>query len=145
MEIVVDTNVIVAGLRSNLGAGYQVLQGFHSGRYTPVLSVGLVLEYEKAIRNRCPHMTEADIDKFLNFLCSVGRLQRISYQWRPQVPDTNDDMVLEAAANAGCAAIVTYNTRDFRGADRFGIHVLTPQELLRRTEGWHEHNPDQPT
>lgn len=31
---------------------------------------------------------------------------------------------------AGCTHIVTFNGRDFAGAERFGIKVLTPQAFL---------------
>ena len=33
---------------------------------------------------------------------------------------------------AGCVAVVTYNVRDFRGTERFGIEVWTPVDLLRK-------------
>lgn len=38
-------------------------------------------------------------------------------------------MVLELAVAAGCEAIVSYNKRDFVGAARFGLRVLTPKEF----------------
>jgi hypothetical protein len=40
-------------------------------------------------------------------------------------------MVLEVAAAAGCRAVVTYNVADFRGAERLGVRVWTPQNLLK--------------
>ncbi len=39
-------------------------------------------------------------------------------------------MVLELAVGAGCRHIVTYNKRDFRGVERFGVEVITPKDLL---------------
>jgi predicted nucleic acid-binding protein len=41
-------------------------------------------------------------------------------------------MVLELAVAGGCDFIVTYNQRDFIGAEEFGIGVLTPKEFLHR-------------
>jgi predicted nucleic acid-binding protein len=53
--------------------------------------------------------------------------------WRPQLRDPADEMVLEAAANGGAAAIVTYNRRDFGVVPtQFGVDVLTPAEAVRR-------------
>ena len=47
--------------------------------------------------------------------------------------DANDDMVLEAAANAAATQLVTFNVRDFGAAPtRFGIEVCRPAELARR-------------
>jgi predicted nucleic acid-binding protein len=44
-------------------------------------------------------------------------------------------MILEAAVNGGADAIVTFNTRHYVDvAERFGIEVLKPGELLRRLQ-----------
>jgi hypothetical protein len=40
----------------------------------------------------------------------------------------------ELAVAAGCSHIITHNTRDFRGSERFGIHALTPGEFLTELE-----------
>ena len=66
------------------------------------------------------------------YLCEVGREQAVFFLWRPTLRDPDDDMVLELAVAAGCEAVVTYNVRDFRGTDRFGIEVWTPVDLLRK-------------
>ena len=68
----------------------------------------------------------------LDYLCAEGYRQPVIFLWRPMLRDPNDDMVLELAVAAQCAAVVTYNTRDFAGADRFGVAVWTPVELLRK-------------
>jgi predicted nucleic acid-binding protein len=40
--------------------------------------------------------------------------------------------VLELAVVASAQFIVTYNRRDFTGAEKFGITVVTPHEFLKR-------------
>jgi len=53
----------------------------------------------------------------------------------PQVHDTNDEMVLETAINGDAAPLVTYSTADFSvAAERFGIPVLTPAQLLKKAK-----------
>jgi predicted nucleic acid-binding protein len=42
-----------------------------------------------------------------------------------------DGFVAEVAVTAQAEAIVTQNTRDFKGLDKFGIKVLTPKEFLQ--------------
>jgi len=42
---------------------------------------------------------------------------------------------LEAAVAGNCYAIITFNRRDFVGAERFGVQILTPGEFLRRIGG----------
>ncbi len=39
-------------------------------------------------------------------------------------------MVLELAVSGQCEAIITYNKKDFAGADQFGLQVMTPKEFL---------------
>ena len=57
----------------------------------------------------------------------------VHYQWRPQLPDADDDMVLEAAVNGRADAIVTFNRKDYGAIPaRFGIDVLSPAEALTR-------------
>ena len=62
----------------------------------------------------------------------MANLHEIYFLWRPYLPDPQDDMVLELAVNAGCKYIVTYNKRDFRGAETFGIEVVTAKEFLEK-------------
>jgi predicted nucleic acid-binding protein len=60
----------------------------------------------------------------------------VHYQWRPQVSDPDDDMVLETAVNGRADAIVTFNRDDFGAAPaRFGLELLRPGEALRRIRG----------
>jgi predicted nucleic acid-binding protein len=74
----------------------------------------------------------------LDYLCSVGKQQRIYYRWRPTLPDPDDDMVLELAVAAACDVIVTHNRRHFRGAGRFGIRILSPAGFLGEIGYKHE-------
>lgn len=67
----------------------------------------------------------------IDYLCSVSDHQPIYYLWRPQLPDPDDDAVLELAANGQCQCIVTHYVRDFSGSERFGIKVITPGRFLK--------------
>lgn len=65
----------------------------------------------------------------------AGRIEPVAihFRWRPQTTDPGDEMVLEAALNGGADALVTHNVRDFvTAALRFGLAVVTPQELMER-------------
>lgn len=129
VNVVLDTNVLVAAMRSRQGASYRLLTLLGSGKFEVSVSVGLVLEYEDALRRRVP-LGENDVDDVLDYLCAVANKPRVYYLWRPMLRDPNDDLVLEVAVAGGCEAMVTYNRRDFVGADRFGVRVLSPRELL---------------
>ena len=75
----------------------------------------------------------AEIDQFLDQFADAAEPVDIRFRWRPQLPDPNDEFVLEAAINGGAAALITHNTRDFiQAGAQFGIAVLQPSEALRR-------------
>ena len=132
-RIVLDTNVLVAGLRSSLGASNRLLTLVGTGRFTHVVSVALLFEYEAAVMRpeagiRLPRPVINDV---LDYLCSAGQRQQIYFLWRPTLPDASDDLVLEVAVHGECDRIVTFNRRDFVGSERFGVKIETPSEFLR--------------
>lgn len=135
LQIVVDTNVFYAGLRSRRGASHRLLLEIgRSKQFQIHLSVPLLLEYEEIAKRhaRVLGITHADIDDILDYLCSVAGLHNIFYLWRPFLPDPDDDMLLELAVEANCQRIVTFNVSDFRGIEQFGLRTNTPQEFLRQ-------------
>jgi putative PIN family toxin of toxin-antitoxin system len=133
VRVVVDTNVLVAGLRSNRGASYRLLAEVGRGRFEIALSVPLVLEYEDALLRHSAQtrLSRRDTDAVLDYFCSVGHLQTIFFLWRPLLADPKDDMVVELAVAAGCRIVVTYNVRDFRGAESLGVSSQRPAEFLK--------------
>lgn len=131
-DVVLDSNVIVAALRSNRGASFKLLEELEKKEpgFRPCLSVPLVLEYESALR-RVEGLSQDDVDVVLDYLCKVGNLREIYFLWRPFLRDPTDEMVLELGVEAGADAIVTHNLRDFRGVEeKFGIRVITPGAFL---------------
>ena len=143
MRVVIDTNVLVAALRSSKGAAFRVLTQMRDRRFEFVLSVPLFLEYEDVLkRPGLVPLPMVAIDKLLKLLALNGTPREIFFLWRPFLKDAKDDMVLEVALAGGCAAIVTYNRKDFEGASQLGIEVWTPQELLVRLERDLESNSD---
>jgi predicted nucleic acid-binding protein len=133
--IVLDTNVVVSGLRSRRGAAFRLLSLVGGTRaFRIALSVPLVLEYEAVLKrqSRALGLSHDDIEATIDYLCSTGTLHEIFYLWRPVLRDPHDDFVLELGVTAGCETIVTFNARDFVGAEAFGIRVEGPLEFLKR-------------
>ena len=129
----IDTNVIVSGLRSTKGASFRVLRGVQTGTVKPVVSVALFLEYQDVLprpRLLPTHMPPTAIIAFLDAFLLKAELQDIFFKWRPWLPGPKDECVLDTAVAAGCIPIITSNLKAFRPAPKLGVSVMTPWQLV---------------
>jgi len=138
-KIVLDTSVVVAALRTRLGAGNAVLRLVAQRRLVALATPPLFLEYEDVLKrpeHRLVHgLSLGALDEYLAELAALIEPVEVHFQWRPQLRDSNDEMVLEAAINGGAEALVTYNVTDFaEAAEHFRISVFTPAEVLKKVK-----------
>lgn len=137
MKLVLDTDVVVAAMRSPAGASAALLEAVLDGKASAVANVALVLEYE-AVCLRAEHLQAAGIDAaqaslFLDAVAALCEPLVSHFIWRPQLRDPSDEMMLEAAVNGMADAIATFNRRDFgETPKRFGISVLLPRQAYER-------------
>lgn len=135
-KIVLDTNVLVAGLRSCQGASFELLSRLTCGQFQLHLTVPLAMEYEDVLhRPGLLPLPAAAIDAVLDMVCAVAFKQPVHFLWRPQLRDPSDELVLEAAVNAAADFLVTHNLRDFAASSRFAVQVITPGQFLKRLDG----------
>ncbi len=137
MRLVLDTNVVVAGMRSPTGASAALIDGALGREFTLVLSVALALEYEAVCRDpaqrRVSGLSEDEVETLVTALCAVAAPATTRFLWRPQLHDPGDEMVLDAAINGAADALVTFNRQDFGEAPaRFGIALPSPKDALRK-------------
>ncbi len=143
MRVVLDTTVLVAGLRSASGASRQLLRRALEKRFVLLLSVPLVIEYE-AVATRKEHLKasgvkNADVVALLDALISVSEPVVPRFRWRPMLRDPDDDMVFEAAFNGQADLLVTFNRSDFTPlAPKSNIRIASPAEALRELEKFDE-------
>jgi len=132
-DIVLDTNVIIAALRSKRGASYKVLSLVGTHQFEIHDSVALILEYEDVIQRHGEELglSKEEVSIFIDTLCSMAHHHKIYFIWRPFLTDPNDELVLELAVSAKCEYIVTHNIKDFRGTEKFSIRAITPKEFLQ--------------
>lgn len=132
-QVVIDTSVLVAAQRSRRGASSRLLSVVGDGPFDLHLSVALVLEYEAILMRYRQELglTQDDVADVIDALCALSIAHEIHFQWRPALRDPDDEFVLELAVAARCDYIVTFNSRDFVGAERFGVRVVTPSEFLK--------------
>jgi putative PIN family toxin of toxin-antitoxin system len=136
MRLVLDTSVLVAAIRSDQGASHQLLLGALQDRFQMIASVPLMIEYQ-AVMTRQEHLeasglTYEEVNELLDAIADVVSPVVLDYLWRPILRDPDDDMVLETAVNGRADAIVTLNTRDFRGVPKqFGVKIWLPKDGLK--------------
>jgi putative PIN family toxin of toxin-antitoxin system len=137
VRLVLDTNVIVTAMRSPRGASAALLMAARRQKVTILANVALALEYEATCR-RAEHgvaagLRASQVSVFVDAVIAMAEPVETHFLWRPQLRDPADEMVLEAAANGGASAIVTFNIQDFGSIPlQFGIEVLSPVDVLRR-------------
>jgi putative PIN family toxin of toxin-antitoxin system len=136
LRAVIDTNILTAARRSRTGASNALLRAADEGLLRMLVSVPLFLEYE-AVLTRPEHLlasrlTEQQVTDFLDCLAGLVEPVKLHYLWRPQLGDVADEMVLETAINGRADCIVTFNTRHFAPAARYGIETIWPNEALGR-------------
>jgi len=141
MRLVIDTDVVVAAVRSRKGASAALLALLIERKATMLLSVALALEYEM-IALLAEHVMAGGssmerVRKLIDTLIDIAEPVKVSFQYRPQLCDPGDEMVLEASINGKADAIISFNQKDYRREGRivpndFGIDVISPAEALHR-------------
>ena len=139
LKFLLDTNVLVAGLSSRLGASFALLQAVADGRIGMVATASLWLEYEAVLKRahiRLMHeLTITEVDEFLDGLAGLVIPLVLHFDWRPQLRNPGDEMVLQAAVNGYVDALVTQNRADFELAKScFGLNVWTAATALQQLQ-----------
>lgn len=137
MRVVLDTDVVVAGVLSPTGASRRLLLAAADRRFELLVSVPLMLEWEAVLKRpeilRAAKGSPDDMDVVLDQLAQVCVPVDLHFLWRPRSRDPDDDMVLETAINGRADAIATFNIRDLAAAAvYFGVAVEQPVSVLRR-------------
>lgn len=132
LQLVLDTNVIVAALRSRRGAAYRLLSVLNDSRWQINVSVVLLLEYEEVLKreSRALDLSYEDVDAVVNALASISNRRAIPYAWRPLSSDADDDFLIELALNVRADHIITYDLRHLRVLKELGFSVITPRQFL---------------
>jgi putative PIN family toxin of toxin-antitoxin system len=135
MRLVLDTDVVVAAIRSPRGASSALILAAVDRQIQLLANVALVLEYE-AVCLRHDHLlaaglTSLEVQQYVDGLAAIIQPVTSHFIWRPQLKDPGDEMVLEAAVNGMADAIVTFNQRDFGTVPkRFGVEVFLPRDVF---------------
>jgi predicted nucleic acid-binding protein len=132
-RVILDTNVILAAMRSQNGASYRLLLTIGHPQWQSVITPAVMYEYEDVARrpNAAPGLTPQDITNVLDLIYRESHRQLVWFSWRPLSPDPGDDAILEAAIAGHCDYVVSFNKRHLQAAREFGIEVLKPADVLK--------------
>ncbi len=137
IRVVVDTNVLVAGLIGKKGPNREILRLCLTGVLQPYVGNALYLEYldllnRDHIQALC-NQTSVSLMEFLDGFASACIAVDARYLWRPNLKDEADNHIIELAIASRATYIVTNNVSDFSNAElkRIGYEVVTPEQLLR--------------
>ena len=136
-RVVLDTNVLAAAFRSRNGASFLVMEMVASRQIRMLATTALLLEYEAVLKRpeqlAVHGLSLPRVDEAVEEIAALSEPVEIHFQWRPQLSDPKDELVIEAAINGRTDALVTHNVRDFEPvAGRFGVPVLRPANLLEQ-------------
>ena len=136
MRLVLDTCVIVSAFRSRSGASYRLLELLREEQFTAVATPTLLFEYEAVLKRpqqrHAQSLSDDSLEDAIRGLAALIEPVHVDYQWKPQLTDPDDEMVLETATNGHADAIVTFNINDFLpAAEQFGVRVLTPGVIIK--------------
>lgn len=137
--IVVDTNVVVSGLRSRQGASNLILNDMLNGKTRFALSPALLLEYEDVLKRpgilgQKPSLSYEQIDVILDALCSMAFEVSPWFRFRPFLNDPKDDHVIECAMAAN-AQIILSGDKVFNHVDvsAFGLIAMKAGDFVYNT------------
>ncbi len=133
LRVVFDTNVLAAALRSKSGASFQLISLLFANKFKIAISLPLYMEYLDVLLRptvKPAGVSDADILDFVDEILQQAQTQNIYFLWRPWLKDEKDDMILELAIASQAGYIVTFNLKDFRNIELFGIETITPKNFL---------------
>jgi putative PIN family toxin of toxin-antitoxin system len=135
MRLVLDTNVLLAGLRSKRGASYWLLERLLEETVEAAASAPVLLEYE-AVLTRPKKVAEigwskSEMQTFLETLAALVVPTDVWFLWRPGFAAMTDEMFVEGAVASSADILVTFNTRDYFVASRqFTFEIKTPGQTM---------------
>ncbi|HLN57554.1 MAG TPA: PIN domain-containing protein [Thermoanaerobaculia bacterium] len=128
MRLVVDTNVLVAGILSASGPPGWIAEALLSGEIEPVLDARIRAEYEDVLGRPELSLDPERVAAVLDVIDNFG-LEVVAPPWPEPLPDPDDAPFLAVAALIGCP-LVTGNIRHFPAKARGTVAVLTPRQLI---------------
>ncbi|MGH7859401.1 MAG: putative toxin-antitoxin system toxin component, PIN family [Candidatus Binatia bacterium] len=128
MRIVLDTNVVVSGLLSEVGPPGWIVDLVVAGELEAVYDARILAEYREVLTRARLALPGEQLEAFLRYIEHRG-LEVTAPPWQNRLRDRDDEPFLAVAA-AASATLVTGNLRHFPARSRGGVLVLSPRQFL---------------
>jgi uncharacterized protein len=129
MRIVLDTNVLVAGLLSPFGPCAEIVRMVSSDELTLYLDARILSEYDEVLRRPKFGFRIDRVAALLDCIEHSGIIVASSPLSDP-LPDPGDHPFLEVAIAGQAACLITGNHAHFPAERRQGVKTLSPREFL---------------
>lgn len=129
MKVVVDTNVLIAGLLSPFGLPGEILRMVASGTLRLCFDARILTEYEEVLARPKFRFNIEQTRALMDHIQAEG-FSVASNPLPVRLPDPSDEPFLESAVTGKTDCLITENTRHFPSARREGMTVLSPREFL---------------
>lgn len=129
MNIVLDTNVLVAGLLSPFGVCGEIVRMVSSGELTLSFDARILSEYNEVMRRPKFKFEEEKADALLGYIEYRGQSAAPS-PLANSLPDSDDEPFLETTIASQAVCLVTGNQIHFPAELCPGIKVFSPKEFL---------------
>lgn len=129
MKIVLDTNVLVAGLLSPFGPCGEIVRMVSSGELTLALDARILTEYQDVLARPKFRFDQDKVAAILDLIEHYGGIVAASPLKQP-LPDPDDEPFLEVAIAACVACLITGNHVHFPAESRQGATVHSPTDFL---------------
>jgi uncharacterized protein len=129
VKVVVDTNVLVAGLLSPFGPPAEILRMVASGTLRLCFDARILTEYDEVLARPKFRFNTEQTRALMDHIHAEG-FSVASNPLPDRLPDPSDEPFLESAVASKANYLITGNTRHFPPARRHGITILSPREFL---------------
>jgi len=131
MHVVLDTNVLVAGLLTPHGPPGRVIDLILNGDLTPCFDDRILAEYREVLSRPKFGLDPDQIEAVLDYIEGEG-LHFIAKPLDISLPDPDDRAFLEMAVAAEAECLITGNPRHFPAKSRYGLRVIGPREFIEQ-------------
>lgn len=130
MKVVLDTNLLVAGLLSPFGPCGDIVRMVSAGKLTLCVDARVLSEYHEVLRRPKFNVDQDKVAAILDYI-EHHSLVVASVPLSVSLPDPNDEPFLEIAISGDASYLVTGNNAHFPSQLCEGVEVVSPAGFLR--------------